>query len=296
MKTAESLERSWNRWKGSWESFMNKLDRNEVPYLSHSKVVTLERCPRCYYNQYILGEKLDATSVAVGSLFHQAAKAFYQALPSDAAHRAPGGVRKRLALARVAATQRMKGLALKRLNEEPWAESRNGLTTPQMIKGLALGLLDKESKAKLRNALTTLRNNQWKGYSIICLEDPFFMDLCHGLPPIIGVPDLVLSQNGALVVVDHKTSKTFKELDSAQLVLYAEHIRRDHATDAIVGAFDEYRLVPDLSKIKKPLFRRTPVSVDRSFLPALIRRYRNAWKRIALMSPSRKPAPSPDCW
>ncbi len=235
---------------------MNKLDRNEVPYLSHSKVVTLERCPRCYYNQYILGEELDATSVAVGSLFHQAAKAFYQASAS------------------------------------------HGMLpdTGKMMRGLALKRLDKESKAKLRNALTTLRNNQWKGYSVICLEDPFFMDLCRSLPPIIGVPDLVLSQNGAFVVVDHKTSKTFKDLDSAQLVLYAEHIRHDHATNAIVGAFDEYRLVPDLSKIKKPVFRRTPVSVDRSFLPALIRRYRNAWKSIARMSPSRKPAPSPDCW
>jgi RecB family exonuclease len=235
---------------------MNRLDRNGVPYLSHSKVATLERCPRCYYNQYILGEQLDTTPVAVGSFFHKAAKAFYQALASDAA--LPN--------------------------------------TGKMMKGLALRRLDKESKAKLRNALTTLRNNQWKGYSVICLEDPFFMDLCHGLPPIIGVPDLVLSQNRAFVVVDHKTAKTFKELDSAQLVLYAEHIRRDHATNAIVGAFDEYRLVPDLSKIKKPVFRRTPVSVDRSFLPALIQRYRKAWKRIARMSRSRKPAPSPDCW
>ena len=50
------------------------------------------------------------------------------------------------------------------------------------------------------------------------------------------------------------------------------------------------------SKTKKPAFRRTPVSVDRSFLPALIRRYRAAWKRITRIHEDGEPPPPPDCW
>lgn len=73
---------------------------------------------------------------------------------------------------------------------------------------------------KLRNALTLLRDNRWDGYEVVSVEFPFFMDLAPGLPP-----DLVLRRNGSLVLVDHKTSQSFNDLDPAQLVLYAEHLR-----------------------------------------------------------------------
>jgi len=114
----------------------------------------------------------------------------------------------------------------------------------------------------------------------VSIEVPFFMDLAAGLPPVIGVPDLVLRRHDWLVLVDHKTSRSFNDCDPAQLVLYGEHLRREHAHDRIVGVFDEYRLVRDLSTVRKPAFRRTPVSVDHSLLPALIQRYRKAWLRI----------------
>jgi hypothetical protein len=122
------------------------------------------------------------------------------------------------------------------------------------------------------------------------------MDLAAGLPPVIGIPDLVLQRNSSLLVVDHKTSKSFNNLDCDQLVLYAEHLRRLHGTRSIIGVFDEYRLVPDLSTIRKPAFRRTPVSVDRSLLPALVRRYRRVWKEILAIDRDDEPLPASDCW
>ncbi|MDP2138836.1 MAG: PD-(D/E)XK nuclease family protein, partial [Candidatus Didemnitutus sp.] len=112
----------------------------------------------------------------------------------------------------------------------------------------------------------------------------------------IGVPDLILRHTDSVIVVDHKTSKTFNDLDPAQLVLYAEHIRRQQNTRCVVGAFDEYRLVPDLTKIRKPVFRRTPVSVDRSLLPALARRYRQAWVKIQSIDRDGQAEPAFDCW
>jgi len=156
--------------------------------------------------------------------------------------------------------------------------------------------LPAETLPMLRNAVELLQKNWWENHDILAVEEPFFMDLAPGLPPIIGIPDLVLCREGSLIVVDHKTSKSFNNLDSSQLVLYAEHLRRQHCTNSIIGVFDEYRLVPDLSKVRKPAFRRTPVSVDRYFLAEVITRYRKAWKRIVSIQKNGEPESSPDCW
>ena len=156
--------------------------------------------------------------------------------------------------------------------------------------------LPAESLSMLRNSLGLLHKNCWENHEILAVEEHFFLDLAPGLPPVIGIPDLVLRRNGSLIVVDHKTSKAFGDLDSSQLVLYAKHLRRRYSTNSIVGVFDEYRMVPDLSKIRKPAFRRTPVCVDSSFLPNLIARYRQAWKKIVSIQKNGEPDPSPDCW
>ena len=235
--------------------FVTGLDRQGIPYLSHSKVTCLERCSLCYYRQFVLGKTEESGAMQLGSLFHVAAGKFYAALRAG---RLPK-------LAEVLNQKKAKRLTM-------------------------------ESQLKLRNVLALFRAHHWEGYEVVSIEEPFFMDLTNSLPPVIGIPDLVLQRKGSLIVVDHKTSKIFHDLDAAQLVLYAEHIRRLLDTDAIVGVFDEYRLVPDLSTVRKPAFRRTPVSVDRSLLPALVDRYRQAWKRILAIDRDGQPLSSPDCW
>lgn len=255
IRTAEVLRNAWKRSGLSFVRYVNRLDRKSIPYLSHSKIACLERCPRCYYRQYILGERQQSSAMELGSLFHLAAKEFYSSF-------------------------------------------RDGLLPKpaELLNHKKTKTLAEESRLKLRNALTQLRAHHWDGHEVVSLEEPFFMDIGKGLPPIIGIPDLVLRRAGSLVLVDHKTSKSFNELDPAQLVLYAEHLRRQHGTQCIVGVFDEYRLVPDLSTIRKPAFRRTPVSVDRSLLPALVHRYRQGWKEIIAMYRDGEPSSSPDCW
>jgi hypothetical protein len=256
IQPARSLENSWQLYRPrDWGRFIRKLDRSSIPYLSHSKLFSLERCPRCYYREYILHIKQESDALNRGTLFHQTAKTFYAALKD--------GRRIKPAL------------------------------SAQQVRDMCLS---NEDSLKLRNALKLMQNNQWEKHDILAVEECFFMDLAPGLPPIIGVPDLVLLRDGSLLIVDHKTSKSFNDLDASQLILYAEFYRRQRSINSIIGVFDEYRLVTDLAKIKKPAFRRTPVSVDRFFLPTLIARYRKAWKRIVSIQKSGEPESSPDCW
>jgi len=56
---------------------MARLDREKEPYMSHSKVALFERCPLCYYRQYILGEKEYSAAMELGSVFHDAARILY---------------------------------------------------------------------------------------------------------------------------------------------------------------------------------------------------------------------------
>lgn len=256
IRPARSLEKSWQLYRPrNWNQFMRRLDRSGIPYLSHSKLTCLERCPLCYYREYVLGKKQESDALHRGTLFHQAAKIFYAALKDG---------------------QRIKpAISAKQIRAKS---------------------LPDDALPMLRNALKLLQKNQWEKHDILAVEDCFFMDLAPGLPPIIGVPDLVLSRDGSLLIVDHKTSKSFNDLDSSQLVLYAEFFRRQRSTNSIIGVFDEYRLVTDLAKINKPAFRRTPVSVDRCFLPKLIARYRKAWKKIVSIQKNGEPESSPDCW
>ena len=74
---AVALRQEWQAWAGTFPDFMAELDRRRVPYLSHSKVATVERCPRCYYRQYVLGEPPSSDALTTGTLFHQAAAALY---------------------------------------------------------------------------------------------------------------------------------------------------------------------------------------------------------------------------
>jgi len=232
---------------------MARLDREKEPYLSHSKVALFERCPLCYYHQYVLGEKESSPAMELGSVFHDAARILY----SDGAPPKPRA----------------------------------------LLELLAREKLEPEQRRKLRNAVSLLCQNRWTGrYKVVSVEQPFFMDLHKDLPPIIGIADLILQEDSRLVVVDHKTSSKFNDLAADQLVLYAEHARRAFGARRIVGCYDEYRLVPDLSTIRKPAFRRTTLAVGKALLAPLVKRYRDVWSQISKLDYDSKPAPGYECW
>jgi hypothetical protein len=252
---AKALQSEWQAWTGSFAEFMADLDGRKVPYLSHSKVATVERCPRCYYKQYILGEQPCSDALTTGLLFHQAAAASYA----------------------------------RRRDSRRGAQPADG--DPPVPQHPSLG-----EQPYLDNALATLTENVWEGHEVIGVEELFFMDLAPRLPPVIGVIDLVLRKGKSYVVVDHKTSKRFGEPDGDQLVLYAEHVRRAHDGVRCKGAFDEYRLVPNLQRVRTPVFRRTPISVPASCLPDLMLRYRHAWLAIKRIRGEDNAPAGDECW
>jgi hypothetical protein len=167
---------------------------------------------------------------------------------------------------------------------------------PELLRKAGSKHLSRDARIKLRNAIWLMRANHWEDHEIVSVEEPLFMDLSASLPPVIGQADLVLKKNNTLLVVDHKTSKSFSDPDPAQLILYGEYLRREHKMPAIVGVFDQYRMVMDMAVIKKPAFRRAPVSVDRSLLKEVLSRYRNAWRKIQAFTRDKQPSPSVDCW
>ncbi|MBN2449944.1 MAG: PD-(D/E)XK nuclease family protein [Lentisphaeria bacterium] len=244
-------------WLDTFDAFMRDLDRRRVPYLSHSKVATVERCPKCYYDQYVLGVRPASSALTTGLLFHEAAALFYAARQSHRGDGVPGGA----ALP-----------AEKPAHPEPGQQD----------------VLD--------NAVATMVRNAWDGYEVVAVEKLFFMDLSPGLPPAIGIIDLVLRRGNVYVVVDHKTTRRFGEPDAGQLMLYAEHLRRALAAAECTAFFDEYRLVPDLARVRKPVFRRSQVPIPPASTPALVNRYRRAWEVMTRIQRGDRPNPASDCW
>lgn len=251
-QSAASLERAWAKWPRSFPTFIQWLDRERIPYISHNRMAEYRRCAHCYYRRYVLGDNEQSQAMLLGTLFHKAAAGFY---------------------------------AAKREQEPERVFSRLGVSK-----------LDYDRQAPLRNAITLLCQNRHSDCEVVSIEEPFFLDLAPGLPPVIGIADLVIRKGKSLAVVDHKTGRSFNDHDPSQLVLYAEHVGRIHNTRVTEGFFDEYRLVPNLDTIRKPAFRRTKVRLNKKMLLPLIRSYKSAWKEILGLKKGDPPTAADDCW
>jgi len=175
-------------------------------------------------------------------------------------------------------------------------KAKNTLEADKLFSRLRVSKLDEDRHGPLKNAIALLCQNRHSDCEVVSIEEPFFLDLAPGLPPIIGIADLIIRKGKSLAVVDHKTGKSFNDHDPDQLVLYAEHVGRLHNARVTAGFFDEYRLVPNLDRIRKPAFRRTGVPLSKKMLPPLIRRYKSAWKEIQLLKKGDPPSAAYDCW
>jgi hypothetical protein len=106
---------------------------------------------------------------------------------------------------------------------------------------------------------------------------------------------LFLGVNDAGVPTGITVGKTTLR-DGDQLVLYAEYVRRAHDGADCTGAFDEYRLVPNLQRVRKPAFRRTPVPVSASCVPATALRYQRAWEATKRIRGENDAVAGDECW
>jgi hypothetical protein len=107
------------------------------------------------------------------------------------------------------------------------------------------------------NALHLLVEHAHKGYKLVDIEHPFVLSLGPGLPPLVGVIDLLLQKGRTFVIVDHKTGTNFCDQDDFQLQLYRRYVRTKFNARRCLACFDEYRWVNSLERIRKPAFRRS---------------------------------------
>ncbi len=245
----------WAQRSGSFGAFVSKLDREGVPYISHTKVSTVQRCRQCYYEQFVLKKKADGAAIETGTLVHKAAQLAYQRMragrPVDFA-----------ALAEKTAAR----------HYEP------------------------SCRPHVSNAVATLSEHLWTGHEIVGIEQPFFLDLSEDLPPVIGVIDLILRDGPRFLVVDHKTGKRFNDEDEGQLVLYSEYVRQRFGAKRCDGVFDQYRMVPNLTRVRTPVHKRTAVKINPKRIAAIVPRYRQAWTTMQSIRSAGDAPRGDDCW
>jgi hypothetical protein len=137
-----------------------------------------------------------------------------------------------------------------------------------------------ENLAHLLNALALHRENAWQGAEVVGVEHPFVMRVHESLPPLVGVIDLILKENGSYLLVDHKTGRNFYPDDELQVAIYARYIQQAYGGESCQLFYDHYRWVKNLGRIRKPAFQRVEVRADPARWPQDLARIRAAYGKI----------------
>lgn len=235
---------------GDADRFAERLRAERIPHLSFSQVTTVEACPYRYYLQYVRGIEPDPVPdyFTKGKLLHQLIARDYcnghrQCFDSP--------------------TKPGQGLNTRPAYEDEVALQFNG-----------------ENLAHLLNALELHRQNAWRGAEVVGVEHPFVMRVDSTLPPLVGVIDLVLKENGSYLLVDHKTGRNFYPDDELQVAIYAQYIHQAYGGESCRLFYDHYRWVNNLDRIRKPAFQRVEARADPTHWPQDLARIRAAYGQI----------------
>lgn len=173
--------------------------------------------------------------------------------------------------------------------------SSNSASNP--VDSDAFKSLSEKGQQAVRNFQQLLPEQMWQREQVLAVEEPMFLELSPSLPPVFGVPDLLVREDaGKILVVDHKTTQTFGDREPGQLALYAEMVRRRYGAEHVEGCFDEYRRVADLSKIRIPAFRRVRVTTSPESFAELTASWRDAWVGMQALQDSRDVDGTDGCW
>lgn len=171
-----------------------------------------------------------------------------------------------------------------------------GALNQKPIERLVDKHFEDDDNRHLRNAVELLMQNAHAGFEVVATELPFVLSLGRGLPPLIGVIDLLLRKGDTVLVVDHKTGKNLYEQDELQLHLYGEHIRRAFNPKRLLACYDEYRWVNNLNRIRVPAFRRTHVRCTSGSWPKALKRIRDGHKTMRGIERTGKATSSSGCY
>jgi hypothetical protein len=237
---------------GGARSFVKKLDDGGLAHLSWSKVSCVEACPYGYYLQYMKRVRL----VPEPDYFVKG-RLFHQA--ADRVYR---GLR--------------RGRSLGPAELEPIVGRHESAV----------------ARDHLRNAVMVLLGNAFTEWEVLGTETIIVLDLGPGLPPCVGVIDLVLRKGTRFAVVDHKTGKAFWRQDPMQLAIYREHVLREYGPMQVSAFFDAYRWVNDLRRSRKPAHQRTRVRLSARSWGAAMRRFTTGYAAIQAVERAGEDAPS----
>lgn len=206
---------------GGMKTFVDRLDRSGLPYLSYSKVACLEACPYRYLLTYVrrVPLELEPGYFVKGRIFHRGAARFYR------------------------------------------ARARGKRLPPSQVKRSADCLRGTDDHLPLCNAFEALVESAPDDLKVVAVEKPFVLHLERDLPPVVGVVDLVARSEGALHVVDHKTGKDFYGQKPHQMTLYAAWARKHYRAERVRAWYHQYRWVNSLTRIRKPAVIHTEVDL-----------------------------------
>jgi len=148
-------------------------------HLSVSQISTWLQCPRKYRFQYIDKVPWIAVPAALtfGTSIHAALAALSQA--------------------------RLEG-------EEPTLDDLHGAyRVAWAAEGKPIELKDGETPEALdamAKAMLAVALDQPRVGRVIAVEEPFRIELADGVPPLVGIIDLIEERNGRAVIVEHKTA------------------------------------------------------------------------------------------
>ena len=149
---------------------------------------------------------------------------------------------------------------------------------------------------EVKNAIRLAAENVYRGFEVVAVEQPFVLSLGRGLPPCVGVVDLILRRGKTFLVVDHKTGNRFNDVDDLQLTFYREYVRRRYKASRCLTFVDQYRWVPNLERIRKPAFQRSQVRLGRSAWRKASERARRAYSEIREIEESQDAWGTGECY
>jgi len=237
------------------DRFVGRMREEHVPHISFSQISTVEFCPRRYYLQYVQQVELDP----IPDYFTKG-KTLHQILAAFYSDTS--------------------------INENTfvldWDEYIQAQFEPLHAKHIV-------------NAIRVHQENAWQKQCVTAVEHPFVMMVDPSLPPMVGVIDLILKQNGTYTLVDHKTGRNFYTDNDLQVAIYAHFIEEAYGTDCRLF-YDHYRWVNNLERIRKPAFQRVEVRSTAAAWPRYLKRIRCAYHEIAAIRNGNHAADSGECF
>jgi len=148
----------------------------------------------------------------------------------------------------------------------------------------------------LLNALHLHQQQRWQHQRVLAVEHPFVFAPADDLPPLVGVIDLILQDGDSIILVDHKTGRTFYPYDELQVAIYAQYIQSMYPCSDCRLYYDHYRWVNDLDRIRKPAFQRTLVEVQPEHTALYRQRMHKAAQAIFRLQDGAVPAHTGACF